>query len=217
MAGLSKTYGSTPALNDLDLEIGRGEFVAIVGPSGSGKTTLLGLMGLLETPSTGDYELGGAPVARIGDREASALRNRHFGFVFQQFHLLPQATAWENVARPLVYAGISAAERKSRSLAMLKEVGLSHRSDHRATQLSGGEQQRVAIARALVNDPAVVLADEPTGNLPQEQWEQVLGLLESEWRRGKTVIVVTHDPAVAARAQRIVRLRDGRLDQKIAS
>lgn len=212
LAGLGKRYGSTPALSELDLEIGRGEFVAVVGPSGSGKSTLLGLVGLLETPSSGEYELLGENVAGMADREASSLRNRRFGFVFQQFHLLPQLTAWENVARPLLYAGVPRAERKTRSLTLLNELGLEHRSHHRATQLSGGEQQRVAIARALINDPEVILADEPTGNLPHELWSHVLDLLEAEWKNGKTVIVVTHEPGVAARAQRVVRLRDGRLE-----
>jgi putative ABC transport system ATP-binding protein len=214
LAGLSKKYGATSALTGLDLEIARGEFVAIVGPSGSGKSTLLGLVGLLETPSSGGYELLGEDVAGIGDREASALRNHRFGFVFQQFHLLPQLTAWENVARPLVYAGVPHATRKARSLELLAKLGLANRSHHRALQLSGGEQQRVAIARALINDPEVILADEPTGNLPQELWGQVLDMLETGWRNGKTVIVVTHEPAVAARAQRVVRLRDGRLERE---
>lgn len=214
LAGLSKQYGSTRALTGLDLVINQGEFVAIVGPSGSGKSTLLGLVGLLETPSSGGYELMGEDVAGLGDKEASALRNHRFGFVFQQFHLLPQLTAWENVARPLMYAGVAKAERKSRSLALLAELGLEHRSHHRALQLSGGEQQRVAIARALINDPEVILADEPTGNLPQELWGQVLNLLEAEWKTGKTVIIVTHEPGVADRAQRIVRLRDGQLERE---
>lgn len=212
LAGLSKQYGTTSALTSLDLAVGMGEFVAIVGPSGSGKSTLLGLMGLLEAPSSGGYEFMGENVATLGDKEASVLRNRRFGFVFQQFHLLPQLTAWENVARPLVYAGVPRSERKLRSLALLAELGLGHRTHHRALQLSGGEQQRVAIARALVNDPEVILADEPTGSLPQELWGQVLDLLESQWRNGKTVIVVTHESSVAARAQRTVRLRDGALE-----
>lgn len=214
LAGLSKQYGSTRALTGLDLVINEGEFVAIVGPSGSGKSTLLGLVGLLETPSSGGYEFMGEDVAGLGDKEASALRNHRFGFVFQQFHLLPQLSAWENVARPLMYAGVPKAERKSRSLALLAELGLEHRSHHRALQLSGGEQQRVAIARALINDPEVILADEPTGNLPQELWGQVLDLLEAEWKNGKTVIIVTHEPGVANRAQRIVRLRDGQLERE---
>lgn len=212
LAGLSKQYGTTHALTGLNLAIRKGEFVAIVGPSGSGKSTLLGLVGLLEAPSSGGYKLLGDDVEKLGDREASALRNQRFGFVFQQFHLLPQLSAWENAARPLLYAGVPRGERKSRSLALLAELGLENRSHHRATQLSGGEQQRVAIARALINNPEVILADEPTGSLPQELWGQVLGLLEAQWRNGKTVIVVTHEPSVAARAQRVVRLRDGQLD-----
>lgn len=222
LAGIGKAYGSTSALDGLDLQIDRGEYVAIVGPSGSGKSTLLGLVGLLETSSAGSYRLLGESVPGIGDKEASSLRNRRFGFVFhrfgfvfQQFHLLPQLTAWENVARPLVYASVPAAERKARSLQLLAALGLAQRSRHRALQLSGGEQQRVAIARALINDPDVILADEPTGNLPQEQWRQVLDLFETEWAKGKTVIIVTHEPAVAARAKRTVQLRDGRLDQEV--
>lgn len=172
-------------------------------------STLLGLLGLLENPSSGEYRFRGQSVSALEDAELSRLRNQTFGFVFQQFHLLPELTAWENVARPLQYAGVSRRERKERALDLLREFGLEHRSHHRPAQLSGGEQQRVAIARALVNDPEVILADEPTGSLPQTQWQTVLEALRQLNDQGKTVIMVTHEPQVAAQAQRQIMLQDG--------
>ncbi len=159
-----------------------GGYFALGGTSGAGKTTPLRILGLLETPAAGEYRFNGESRSTLSDRQLSELRDRAFGFVFQQFHLLPQVTAWENVARPLVYAGVPHATRKARSLELLAKLGLANRSHHRALQLSGGEQQRVAIARALINDPEVILADEPTGNVPQELWGQVLDMLETGWR-----------------------------------
>lgn len=207
----SKSYGKVTALDGVSLEVKAGEFIAITGPSGSGKSTLLGMLGLLETPTGGTYLFQGQAVGKLSDTETSRLRNRGFGFVFQGFYLLPELTAWENVARPLLYAGVVRGERKGRALAMLEALGLADRARHRPAELSGGEQQRVAIARALVNDPDVILADEPTGNLPQAQWEPILQSLETLNQAGKTVFIVTHDPQVAARASRQVALRDGRI------
>lgn len=211
LSGYSKRYGSVQAVHDASVEIDAGEFVAITGPSGSGKSTLLGMLGLLEPPSSGSYSLDGKAVSSLKDPEQSRLRNERFGFVFQQFHLLPELSAWENVARPLVYAGVGRRERKERALKLLARFGLDERGGHRPMQLSGGEQQRVAIARALVNDPDVVLADEPTGNLPQAQWQPILAMLEELNARGKTLIVVTHEPLVAERAGRRIELLDGRV------
>jgi len=209
--GFSKTYGSVTAVSNVTLNIQAGDFVAIVGPSGSGKSTLLGVLGLLEHATSGSYRFKGKMVADLDDTEASRLRNRSFGFVFQQFHLLPELTAWENVARPLLYAGVPRGERKARALALLEKLGLAARAHHRPAQLSGGEQQRVAIARALINDPDVILADEPTGNLPQLQWEPILELLAQLNREGKTVLIVSHEPGIAQQAKRCVELRDGRV------
>lgn len=207
----SKNYGAVSAVHDANIAIEAGEFIAITGPSGSGKTTLLGMLGLLESPSSGSYMLRGRVVAELEDVEQSRLRNANFGFVFQQFYLLPELTAWENVARPLRYAGVSRRARKERALALLNEFGLEERIQHRPAQLSGGEQQRVAIARALVNDPEVLLADEPTGSLPQAQWQPILDTLERLNAQGRTVIMVTHEPLVAERARRQIMLQDGQI------
>lgn len=206
-----KRYGRVNAVQDVTFDVGVGEFVAIEGPSGSGKTTLLGMLGLLEKASEGEYRFRGRPTTDLDDLEASRLRNRCFGFVFQQFYLLPHLTAWENVSRPLVYAGVDRRQRKERALALLEKLDLAHRADHHPSELSGGEQQRVAIARALVNDPDVILADEPTGNLPQAQWEPILGLLEELHREGKTILLVSHQSDVAERAARRIELCNGRV------
>ena len=207
----SKSYGKVRAVEDVSLDVHEGDFAAITGASGSGKTTLLGMVGLLETASDGTYTFKGRTVTQLADSEASKLRNQKFGFVFQQFHLLPELSAWENVARPLVYAGVAKRERKARALALLEKLGLAERANHRPAQLSGGEQQRVAIARALINDPDIILADEPTGNLPQAQWEPILELLEELNQQGKTVLIVSHEPQVADRARRKIVLQDGRV------
>ena len=211
LQGCSRTYGTVDAVRDADLSVAAGEFIAISGASGSGKSTLLGMIGMLESPSSGSYSFRGTPVTELPDSEQSRLRNATFGFIFQQFHLLPELTAWENVARPLRYAGVGRRERRERALALLGDFGLATRAQHRPAQLSGGQQQRVAIARALVNDPDVILADEPTGSLPQAQWQQVLETFEQLHGSGKTVILVTHEPKVAERALRQVVLQDGQI------
>ncbi len=203
------------ALDGIDLEIERGELCAVVGQSGSGKSTLMNLLGCLDTPSEGTYKLAGIPVDELDDDELAEVRNRHIGFVFQSFHLLPRQSALDNVLLPLVYRrgdGVDAAARKERARAALEQVGLGERVHHKPSELSGGQRQRVAIARALINDADIVLADEPTGNLDSKTSEEILGLLVKLNReQGRTVIVVTHEPEVAARCDRTVQLRDGRV------
>jgi len=211
---IKKTYllGKVPvsALRGVDLEIADGEMVAIMGPSGSGKTTLLNIIGLLDAPSVGSYKLGGDEVAKLPDRQRSQLRNKRFGFVFQVYNLLPRLTAAENVMIPLVYGGVPRRERRPRAEAALEAVGLKDRMRHRPTELSGGEQQRVAIARALVNEPSVILADEPTGNLDSNSGAAIMDLMQQLHEDRKvTIVLVTHDANVAARAERTVQLRDG--------
>jgi len=216
MKDIRKTYlmGKVPvnALQGMDLEIRDGEMVAIMGPSGSGKSTLLNILGLLDAPSVGSYKLAGDEVAKLPDRKRSQLRNKRFGFVFQVYNLLPRLTAAENVMIPLIYGGVPRRERRPRAEAALEAVGLKERMNHRPSELSGGEQQRVAIARALVNEPAVILADEPTGNLDSKSGAAIMDLIQQLHEDRKvTVVVVTHDRTVAARAERTVELQDGRV------
>jgi putative ABC transport system ATP-binding protein len=201
------------ALRGVDLSIHRGEFVAIMGPSGSGKSTLMNVIGCLDPPDTGIYHLNDADVTALGGDALARVRNRTVGFVFQSFNLLPRTSALENVETPLIYAGVEKRERRQRARALLKKLGLADRLYHLPSQLSGGQQQRVAIARALVNSPAILLADEPTGNLDTASGEEVMDILEGLNRHeGATVIVITHEHEVAARAQRVLTLRDGMLD-----
>jgi len=212
---LARTYlrGSiaVPVLEAVDLELVEGEWLAVLGPSGSGKSTLLNILGLLDRPDAGVYELAGEDVSDLGDTRRAALRNRRIGFVFQSFNLLPRTSALENVAAPLLYRGIRRAARLTQALGALERVGLADRADHDPTELSGGQLQRVAIARALVGEPALLLADEPTGNLDSRSGAEVLELFAALHRAGTTVLMITHDPVVASRAQRRLVLDAGRL------
>jgi putative ABC transport system ATP-binding protein len=201
----------THALSDVHLEIKQGEYIAISGPSGCGKTTLLSILGLLDTPSDGEYLLDNRPVAGLDAGDRARVRNRQIGFIFQAFNLIGDLTVYENVELPLTYRGMSANERKERVHAALDRVGMSHRVKHFPAQLSGGQQQRVAVARAVAGDPAILLADEPTGNLDSANGEQVMDLLRELHRNGATICMVTHDPRYAAHADRSVNLFDGRV------
>ncbi len=199
------------ALKDINLDLRRGEYAAIMGPSGSGKSTLMNIIGCLDVPTSGSYHLNGQEVAAATEDELAAIRNREIGFVFQTFNLLPRATAAKNVELPLIYAGLPPEERRQRAAEVLEAVGLAKRGHHKPNEMSGGERQRVAIARALVNRPSVVLADEPTGNLDTKTGDEILAVFQHINDEGKTVIVVTHDPDVAAKAQRTIVLRDGQM------
>jgi putative ABC transport system ATP-binding protein len=201
---------------DVTLRVGAGESVAVTGPSGSGKSTLLSILGCLDRPTRGRYTLDGVAVSGMGDRELSRVRNGRIGFVFQSFHLIPQLTVAENVETPLLYGPVPVGEWRRRALRCLEKVGLAHRADHRPAELSGGEAQRAAIARALVCEPALLLADEPTGNLDSATGEEIAGLLGALHHEGRTLVVVTHNEGLARRAQRMIRLRDGRVEAESA-
>jgi putative ABC transport system ATP-binding protein len=214
--GVTKVYPrgavSVRALAGVTLDIREGEFVAIMGPSGSGKSTLLSLLGCLDRPTDGEYWLDGEPVAGLDDAALSRIRNRRIGFVFQSFHLIPELSVLENVQTPLLYGGVLPSDWGDRAERCLQRVGIAHRATHRPSELSGGEAQRAAIARALVMEPRVLLADEPTGNLDTATGEEIAGLLHDLHGEGRTIILVTHNDALAAQAQRTIRLRDGRVD-----
>jgi putative ABC transport system ATP-binding protein len=213
MQGICKVYNKgavkVEALRGIDFEVARGEFVAVVGPSGSGKSSLLNLIGCLDTPTDGLYELSGEAVANLDRDGLAEIRNRRIGFVFQNFNLLPQLSAMENVEMPLLFGGVPARRRRKRAQELLEQVGLGDRLTHRPTELSGGQMQRVAVARALAMGPDVILADEPTGNLDTSSGSDVLSLLTQLWKQGSTLVVVTHDISMAERAPRIVEIRDG--------
>ncbi|MGD1982236.1 MAG: ABC transporter ATP-binding protein [Flavobacteriales bacterium] len=203
-------------LKGIDLDIFKNQYVALMGPSGSGKSTLMNLLGCLDTPTAGSYELNGNDVSRMGDNELAEIRNHEIGFVFQTFNLLPRSTALENVALPLIYAGLGKEEREARAAEVLTQVGLADRMDHRPNQLSGGQRQRVAVARALVNNPALILADEPTGNLDSKTSVEIMKLFDDIQAAGNTVVLVTHEEDIAQHAKRVIRLVDGQIDSDIS-
>jgi putative ABC transport system ATP-binding protein len=211
--GITKEYvmgeAVIQALRGVDLLIGRNEYLAVMGPSGSGKSTLMNMLGCLDTPSSGRYEFNGKDVASMEDGELAEIRNREIGFVFQTFNLLPRSTGLQNVELPLIYAGVGAEERQRRAAEALMAVGLEDRMHHKPNELSGGQRQRVAIARAVVNQPSIILADEPTGNLDSRTGEEIMGLLGRLYESGNTIVLVTHEEQIAEHARRVVRLRDG--------
>jgi putative ABC transport system ATP-binding protein len=200
------------ALRGVSLVIARGEYVAIMGPSGSGKSTLMNILGCLDTPSSGTYELNGKVVSQLSDDDLAYIRNREIGFVFQTFNLLPRADALHNVELPLIYRGLASKERRERSMAALESVGLGDRMHHKPNEMSGGQRQRVAIARALVNDPSILLADEPTGNLDSKTGEEIMEIFDHLNGEGHTIILVTHEETIASHSKRAIRLRDGQIE-----
>jgi len=216
MEGIRKVYDTgkiqVEALKGVDLQVCAGEFVAIIGPSGSGKSTLMNLIGCLDTPTSGNYELRGESVAEMNKEQLATIRNRRVGFVFQSFNLLPQISAFENVELPLLFGGLSGRARRERATELLERVGLADRMEHKPTELSGGQMQRVAIARAVAMEPDILLADEPTGNLDSSSGQDIMSLFTDLWAQGRTIIVITHDPALAKRADRQIELHDGNIN-----
>ena len=221
LVDVGKTYATgsvqVEALHGISMEVDRGEYVAIMGPSGSGKSTLMHILGCLDVPTTGSYDLAGEDVSAMSEDALARVRNRQIGFVFQQFNLLPALSAWRNVELPLCYSGVGRSERKERAMQVLERVGLGDRVDHRPGELSGGQQQRVAVARALVTDPALILADEPTGNLDSHSSADVLRLFVELHDQGRTIVLITHEREVAESAQRVVRILDGQIDSAVPS
>jgi len=215
MSNIRKVYDTgkvkVEALKGIDLDIFPGEFVAIVGPSGSGKSTLMNLLGCLDTPTDGTYEIGGDNVAGVTRDELAEIRNRRVGFVFQSFNLLPHLSALENVELPMLFGGLPVKERRKRATELLEKVNLGERLDHKPTELSGGQMQRVAIARALAMNPDILLADEPTGNLDTTSGTDIMSIFNELWQSGRTLVIITHDPALARRASRVVEIRDGHI------
>ena len=221
ISGLEKVYHmgkqQVRALDGVSLTICKNEYVAIMGPSGSGKSTLMNILGCLDTPSGGKYVLNGTDVSEMDDNALAEIRNREIGFVFQSFNLLPRYSALENVALPLIYSGVSRTDREERAIAALKAVGLEDRMEHKPQEMSGGQRQRVAVARALINNPSIILADEPTGNLDTRTSIEMMKLFEEIYKQGNTVIVVTHEEDIALHARRIIRLRDGQIESDTAN
>jgi len=215
LKGIEKTYHTggvdTPVLHDIDMTVEEGEFVALMGPSGTGKSTLMNILGLLDRPTGGTYTLAGQDLTALTDNELSAIRNRRLGFVFQLFHLLPRVSVLQNVLLPYLYTDPYPSDAKARGMALLTSVGLGDRMHFKPNALSGGQQQRVAIARALINEPAVILADEPTGNLDSVSSQEILDILDHIHDQGRTIVMVTHEPDIAAHASRVVTLKDGRI------
>ena len=203
------------ALRGIDLTIKEGEFMAIMGPSGSGKSTLMHIMGCLDTPSKGSYTLDGEKIEELDDNKLAEIRNEKVGFVFQSFNLLPYASAYENIELPLIFKGVNSSQRKKKVLEVLERVDLSDRMDHKPSELSGGQQQRVAIARAMVNDPRIVMADEPTGNLDSQSGKEIINLFSDLWKQGNTIVMITHDESIAQRCQRVIHLKDGLIENGI--
>jgi putative ABC transport system ATP-binding protein len=220
LEGISKRYDlgevQVSALQSVNVEIDRGEYLAVMGPSGSGKSTFLNVLGILDTPTEGRYLLEDYDITQLPDREQARIRNKHFGFVFQSFNLFSELSAMENVMLPMSYAGVSSHDRKARAAQLLDRLGLADRLHHLPTMMSGGEQQRVAIARALANEPDLILADEPTGNLPSDKGEEILQILEDLNRQGVTIVMVTHNAAQGQRARRRIRVMDGRIQGEAA-
>ena len=219
LTNIRKTYvmgaEQVHALRGVSLCVKKNEYVAIMGPSGSGKSTLMNIIGCLDTPTTGSYVLNGHDVSELEDDALARIRNEEIGFVFQTFNLLPKLSAWENVALPLIYAGVPKQERYERAVAQLQRVGLAHRIHHKPNELSGGQKQRVAVARALINQPALLLADEPTGNLDSKTSYEIMQLFEALHNEGNTILLVTHEPDIATYAQKLIRLKDGQIEKEI--
>lgn len=216
MKNINKIYGAgaakVEALRGIDLEVKKNEFIGLIGPSGSGKSTLMNIIGCLDVPTNGEYYLEGRSVESLNNNELAEIRNEKIGFIFQNFNLLPYATAFENVELPMLFKGVNARERKARTMELLDKVDLRKRAHHKPNELSGGEMQRVAIARALANNPCLVLADEPTGNLDTKSGDEILSIFEELWRQGHTLVVITHNPGISRRAQKIIKLKDGMIE-----
>jgi putative ABC transport system ATP-binding protein len=218
MKNIQKIYGTgsiqVEALKDINFEVETNEFVGLIGPSGSGKSTLMNIIGCLDVPTSGEYFFEGESIESFNHNQLAEIRNEKIGFIFQNFNLLPYATAFENVEIPMIFKGVKARARRARVMELLDRVGLAQRASHKPNELSGGEMQRVAIARSLANNPSLILADEPTGNLDTKSGDEILAVFESLWNEGHTLVVITHNPNISGRAQRIIKLKDGMIEQK---